>query len=133
LRPTFGACTGSGRETFGGTNAERLRGILIFVGGCLGFAGTVSTYFPFSVLGVISFGLVAVFGGLVYLKRPEARLLTAATLWFAPLGGVACIFLVGFAPPGASHDLWRVQGSIGLFGMGLALAGAIGWHRGIRM
>jgi hypothetical protein len=134
LRPTFVACTGSGRETFSGTGADRLRGIFISTGGCLGFAGTVSTYFPFSVLGVISFGLVAVFGGLVSVKRPEARLLTAATLWFAPLGGVACIFLIGFAPPGApSQDLWRVQGSVGLFGMFLALAGAIGWRRGIRM
>lgn len=133
MRLTFVACTASGRETFGGTDADRLRGILIFTGGCLGFAGTVSTYFPFSVLGVVSFGLVAAFGGLIYVKRPEARLLTAATLWFAPLGGVACIILVGFTPPGApSPDLWRVQGSVGLFGMCLALAGAIGWHRGTR-
>jgi hypothetical protein len=103
------------------------------LGGCLGFAGTVSTYFPFSVLGVISFGLVMGFGGLVYQKRVEARLLAAATLWFAPLGGVACVLLIWFTPSGSSaSELWRVQGSVGLFGMGLALAGAIGGHRGIQ-
>jgi hypothetical protein len=131
LRETFGACTDSDREGFGAVESERLRGILISTGGCLGFVGTVSTYFPFSVLGVISFGLVAVFGALVYQKRLEARLLAAATLWFAPLGGGACILLIWFTPSGSSaSDLWRVQGSVGLFGMCLALAGAIGRHCG---
>lgn len=115
-------------------DSDRLRGILMSTGGCLGLAGTVSTYFPFSVLGVVSFGLVAVFGGLVYLKRPEARLVAAATLWFAPLGGVACVVLLAWPPAGSpAPDLWRVQGSVGLFGMCLALAGVIGRFRGIRM
>jgi hypothetical protein len=130
---SFGACTDSGFEGSRALNSDQLRGILMSLGGCLGFAGTVSTYFPFSVLGVVSFGLVVAFGALVYRNRQEARLLTAATLWFAPLGGVACIVLVGFTPAGApSQDLWRVQGSVGLFGMCLALVGAIGWHPGIR-
>jgi len=122
-----------GREGFGAVEFHRLRGILMSTGGCLGFAGTVSTYFPFSVLGVVSFGLVAVFGALVYQKRLEARLFVAATLWFAPLGGVACVLLIWFTPSGSSaYDLWRVQGSVGLFGMCLALAGAIGKRRSIR-
>ena len=106
--------------------ANSLRGILIFIGGCLGLAGTVSTWFPFSVLGVVSFGLVAAFGGLVYQNRQEARLVAAATLWFAPLGGVACVFLLG-----VPYDLWRVQGFIGLLGVCLALAGAIGRVRAL--
>jgi hypothetical protein len=115
-------------------DSDRLRGILISTGGCFGLAGTVSTYFPFSVLGVVSFGLVAVFGGLVYYERPEARLVAAATLWFAPLGGIACVLLIWFTPAGSpGHDLWRVQGSVGLFGMCLAIAGAIGRHRGSRL
>src|ERR1700704_3514417 len=117
---SFGACTDSGFEGSRALNSDQLRGILMSLGGCLGFAGTVSTYFPFSVLGVISFGLVMGFGGLVYQKRVEARLLAAATLWFAPLGGVACVLLIWFTPSGSSaSELWRVQGFIGLFGMGL--------------
>lgn len=105
----------------------------MFTGGCLGFAGTVSTYFPFSVLGVVSFGLVVVFGGLVYRKRSEARLLAAATLWFAPLGGVACVVLVWFTPSGpVPNGLWRIQGAVGLLGMCLAMAGAIAGSRGVR-
>jgi len=100
------------------------------LGGCLGFAETVSTYFPFSVLGVVSFGLVVAFGALVFQKRREARLLAAATLWFAPLGGVACVVLLWFTPSGAvTNGLWHIQGAVGLFGMGLALAGAIGGSR----
>jgi hypothetical protein len=133
LRVTFAACTGSAREEFGDVDSHRVRGILMSTGGCLGFAGTVSTYFPFSVLGVISFGLVAVFGGLVFQRRNEARLLAAATLWFAALGGIACVLLIWFTPSGSpASDLWRVQGSVGLFGMCLALAGAIGKRRSIR-
>jgi len=102
-------------------------------GGLLGLAGTVSTLFPFSVLGVISFGLVLLFGALVYRNRPEARLVAAATLWFAPLGGVACVTLLWFNHTEWGHyDLWDVQGSVGLFGMSFALVGAVIKHHGIR-
>jgi len=112
---------------------DRFAGTLICTGGVLGLAGTVSTVFPFSVLGVISFGLVLVFGALVYRKRPEAHLVAAATLWFAPLGGVACATILWFNHSGWFYvALWDVQGSLGLLGMGLALAGAVIEHRGIR-
>lgn len=114
-------------------DADRLAGILLSVGGTLGLAGTLSTFFPFSVLGVISFGLVLVFGVLVCRKRPEARLAAAATLWFAPLGGAACAIVLWFNHHGWGHyDLWDVQGSVGLFGMSFALAGAVIKLRGIR-
>ena len=127
---TFGACTDSGLEGSPAVDSDQLRGILMSLGGCLGFVGTVSTYFPFSVLGVVSFGLVVAFGALVYQKRREARLLAAATLWFAPLGGVACVVLLWFTPSApVPNGLWRIQGAVGLFGMGLALAGAIGGSR----
>jgi hypothetical protein len=127
---TFSACTDSGLEGSAAVDSDQLRGILMSLGGCLGFIGTVSTYFPFSVLGVVSFGLVVAFGALVFQKRREARLLAGATLWFAPLGGIACVLLIWFTPLGSSAStLWRVQGSVGLFGMCLALAGAIGGHR----
>src|SRR5713226_5224167 len=69
---TFGACTDSGFEGSRALNSDQLRGILMSLGGCLGFAGTVSTYFPFSVLGVVSFGLVVAFGALVFQKRRDA-------------------------------------------------------------
>jgi hypothetical protein len=114
-------------------DADRDAGILLIVGGVLGLAGTVSTFFPFSVLGVISFGLVLVFGALVYRKRPEARLVAVATLWFAPLGGAACVVLLWFNRFGWGHnDIWDVQGSVGLIGTSLALAGAVIKLRGIR-
>lgn len=114
-------------------DTDRLAGILLSIGGTLGLAGTVSTFFPFSVLGVISFGLVLVFGVLVYWKRREARLVAAATLWFAPLGGVACVVILSINYFGCCHnELWGVQGSVGLFGMNLALAGAVIELRGIR-
>ena len=115
-------------------DADQLAGTLIGTGGILGLAGTISTFFPFSVLGVLSFGLVLVFGVLIYRKRPEARLVAAATLWFAPLGGVACATVLWFNRSGWFHvALWDVQGSVGLFGMGLALVGAVIEHRGIRV
>jgi len=114
-------------------DADRTAGVLLIVGGVLGLAGTVSTFFPFSVLGVISFGLVLVFGFLVYRKRSESRLVAAATLWFAPLGGAACVVVLWFNRFGWGYnDLWDVQGSVGLFGMSFALAGAIIELRGIR-
>jgi hypothetical protein len=106
-------------------DADRIAGVLLIVGGMLGLAGTVSTFFPFSVLGVVSFGLVLAFGGLVYWQRPEARLVTIATLWFAPLGGAACVIILTINYFGCCYNgLWAVQGSLGLFGMSLALAGA---------
>ena len=112
---------------------DRIAGVLMCTGGLLGLAGTVSTLFPFSVLGVISFGLVLLFGALVYRKRPEARLVAAAALWFAPLGGVACVTLLWLNHTGwGPYDLWDAQGSVGLFGMSLALAGAVMKHHGIR-
>ena len=115
-------------------DADQLAGTLIGTGGMLGLAGTISTFFPFSVLGVLSFGLVLVFGVLIYRKRPEARLVAAATLWFPPLGGVACATVLWFNRSGWFHvALWDVQGSVGLFGMGLALVGAVIEHRGIRV
>lgn len=114
-------------------DSDRFAGTLIGTGGLLGLAGTVSTFFPFSVLGVISFGLVLVFGVLVYRKRPEAHLVAAATLWFASLGGAACAIVLWFNRSGWFHvALWDVQGSVGLVGMGLALMGAVIEHRGIR-
>jgi hypothetical protein len=75
---------------------DRLAGTLMATGGLLGLAGTISTFFPFSVLGVLSFAFVLTFAVLVYRKRPEARLVAAATLWFAPLGGVACVIVLWF-------------------------------------
>ncbi|MGI0148418.1 MAG: hypothetical protein ACREDF_02640 [Thermoplasmata archaeon] len=115
-------------------DSDRFAGSLMTAGGILGLVGTVSTFFPFSVLGVVSFGLVLVFGVLVFRNRPEARLVAAATLWFAPLGGAACVIVLWFNRGGWFHsDLWDVQGSIGLFGMGLALLGAISKRRGIRI
>lgn len=114
-------------------DADRIAGVLLSVGGTLGLAGTLSTFFPFSVLGVISFGLVLVFGALVYRMRPEARLVAAATLWFAPLGGAACVVILLFNHTGCCHnELWDVQGSVGLIGMSLALAGAVTKLHGIR-
>ncbi len=93
-------------------------------GGVLGLAGTVSTVFPFSFLGVISFGLVVAFGTFVYRKRPEARLLSVATLWFAPLGGAASYVILSFAQ--TYHvGAWVVQGTAGLAGFGLAFTGAV--------
>ncbi len=103
-------------------------------GGTLGLAGTVSTFFPFSVLGVISFGLVLVFGVLVYRRRTEGRLVAAATLWFAPLGGAACVVILWFNRFGWGHnDVWDIQGAIGLIGMCIALSGAAIKLRRIRL
>jgi hypothetical protein len=114
-------------------DADRTAGVLLIVGGMLGLAGTVSTFFPFSVLGVISFGLVLVFGILVYWKRSESRLVAAATLWFAPLGGGACVVILWFNRFGMGHnDVWDIQGSVGLIGAGIALGGAVIKLRGIR-
>src|SRR5438132_5319973 len=75
---------------------DRVGGMLMLAGGLLGLAGTVMTVFPFSVLGVISFGLILPSGGFVYRKRPEARFLAVATLWFAPLGAIASWFVFSF-------------------------------------
>jgi hypothetical protein len=107
-----------------------MTGTLMSAGGVLGLAGTIGTVFPFSVLGVISFGLVLSFGAFVYRKRPEARLLAAATLWFAPLGGVAAVIIILFAR-GLASDVLLFQGSLGLVGMGCALTGAIVKHHGL--
>jgi len=109
---------------------DRVGGTLMLAGGLLGLAGTVMTIFPFSVLGVISFGLILPFGGLVYRKRPEARLLAVATLWFAPLGGIASVIVFeagrSFSSgPASPSPPWVIQGAIGLVGSGLGLAGAL--------
>ena len=114
-------------------DSDRLAGSLILSGGLLGLAGSISTFFPFSVMGVVSSGLVLVFGALVFRKRPEGRLVAAATLWFASLGGVASVVLLWINRVGWGHtDLWDVQGSIGLVGMGVALAGAVIKRQGIQ-
>jgi hypothetical protein len=111
---------------------DRLAGTLMATGGLLGLAGTISTFFPFSVLGVLSFAFVLTFAVLVYRKRPEARLVAAATLWFAPLGGVACVIVLWFNRSGWFYvALWDLQAYVGLVGMGIALAGAL-VGRGIR-
>jgi len=104
--------------------------MLMLAGGLLGLAGTVMTVFPFSVLGVISFGLILPFGGFVYRKRPEARLLAVATLWFAPLGGIASWFVFSFGlafsfGPTNPFAVWVIQGVVGMAGSGLGFAGAI--------
>jgi hypothetical protein len=103
-------------------------------GGVLGLAGTISTVFPFSVLGVLSFGLVIVFGVLVLRKRPEARIALPVVLWFGGLGGIACVTILWFNHSGWIHsDIWDVQATVGLLGTGLALAGAVLKPRGARM
>jgi hypothetical protein len=111
---------------------DQLAGTLMAAGGILGLAGTISTFFPFSVLGVLSFAFVLAFAVLVYRKRPEARLVASATLWFAPLGGAACAIVLWFNRNGWFYfALWDLQAAIGLVGMGIALAGAL-VGRGIR-
>lgn len=87
---------------------------------------------PFSFLGLISFGLVLAFGGFVYRKRPEARLLAAASLWFSPLGGVASFVIFSFAQT-YRLEILVVQGAVGLVGAGLAFAGAAVKRLGLRI
>src|SRR5213594_800595 len=75
-------------------------------------------------------GLLLHFGGFVYRKRPEARLLAVATLWFAPLGGVASWFVFSFGlafsfGPTNPFAVWVIQGVVGMAGSGLGFAGAI--------
>lgn len=111
---------------------DRLAGTLMCTGGLLGLAGTVSTVFPFSFLGLVCFGLVLPFGGFVYRKRPEARLLAAASLWFAPLGGVASFVVFSYAQTYPSGIL-VLQGALGLVGSGLAFTGAAVKRLGLRI
>jgi hypothetical protein len=106
--------------------SDEIAGELMTVGGLLGFLGTVSTVFPFSVMGVLSFGLVTAFGILVIRNRPEARIVAAATLWFAPLGGLSCAITLWFNHTGWLHsDLWDAQSFVGLLGTSVALTGAV--------
>src|SRR2546427_7788427 len=108
---------------------DRVGGMLMLAGGLLGLAGTVMTVFPFSVLGVISFGLILPFGGFVYRKRPEARLLAVATLWFALLGGVASWFVFSFGlalsfGPGNPFAVRILQRAVGMARSRLGFEGA---------
>jgi len=112
-------------------DVDRGAGTFMCAGGIIGLAGTISTVFPFSVLGVISFGLVLAFGGFVSRKRAQARLLASATLWFALLGGAASATILWFAQVYQSN-VWLAQGSVGLVGAAIALTGAVIKHRGVR-
>ncbi len=102
---------------------DRLAGILIMTGAVIGLVSTTVTLWTvFSVMGWLAFVLVLVFGVYVFRKRPEARLLAAATLWFAPLEAVSSaeiIWLAGYI----SLEGVRVWASAALIGTALTLVG----------
>ncbi len=110
---------------------DRLAGILIMTGAAIGLVSTTATLWTvFSVMGWLAFLLVLVFGVYVFRKRPEARLLAAATLWFAPLEAVSSawvIWLAGYI----SLEGGRVWASVALVGTALTLVGGfLGLLRG---
>ncbi len=112
-------------------NPDRLAGILIMTGAAVGLVSTTVTLWTvFSVMGWLAFLLVLVFGVYVFRKRPEARLLAAATLWFAPLEAVSSaliIWLAGYMSLGGG----RVWASAALVGTALTLVGGfVGLLRG---
>ena len=108
-------------------DSDRLAGTLMCAGAIPGLLGLLGStpffFFPFSVLSGISFGLVFLFGVYVFRKRAEGRLLAAAALIFAPLGGAASVYVLWVALL-YQWDLGIVLGSAGVLGMLLALAGA---------
>ncbi len=101
----------------------RLAGILIVTGAAVGLLSTTVTLWTvFSVMGWLAFALVLVFGVYVFRKRPEARLLALATLWFAPLEAVSSALIIWLASY-ISLEGGRVWGSVALVGTALTIVG----------
>jgi len=94
---------------------DRLAGALICTGAVVGLVGSIATMSVF--LGVPSFGLVLLLGVYAFRKRKEGRLLAAAVVWFAALGGLGAFppfFLFrgyGLLPGGATSGSPRFRSS----------------------
>ena len=106
-------------------DSNRLAAILMCVGAVLGLVGATPTGFTFyyAVLGWASSGLVFLLGLLFFRKRSEGRVLAAAALWSALLGGAASVALLILGLI-ISWDAAIWFGSAGVIGTVLAAAGA---------
>ncbi len=103
--------------------SDRLAGILMCAGAATALIGTgLIGLFFFSLLTIVSFGLVFLFGLYVARKRPEGRILAVATLWFATVGGLPFLWIVGLSTLFGS--LAVSVGYVGLLGTTIVIAGA---------
>ncbi len=105
---------------------DRLSAILACAGASLGLVGSVPSGFTVvpALLSLICFTFALLFGVALFQKRPEGRLLAAATVYFALVGGGVDIV---FPPLGlvlhGGDALWLI--SVGPIGMVIAGAGAV--------
>ena len=116
-----------GEELAGGRFLDRNRfsATLVCGGAALGLVGSAPSGFTLisGFLGLICFGLVLLFGVRLFQKRPEARILSAATIYFALVGGVVDIVFPPFGLVIYGGALWLI--SVGPIGTVTAITGAV--------